>query len=334
MLIDSKKDIEVASWMGDFRKYLVDEGKSVNTVQAYLRVIQTFADWFAQANGQEMSPELMNSTDVRNFNAWNRDVAELSPATCNLRRAVLSVFCGWLQDEKHLVMFSFKKIKKAEEVKQAPRWLEASERNAVLRQIEQDVNAANTLFRKNRAIRDAAITAIMIFSGLRVGEVIALEIGDVTISPRAGKVNIRHGKGNKQRKVDLSSDTRDWLSMWLDLRRGETDPRAALFVDEHGKPIQTTRAIEKRVASLKRRCGVEDLTPHVLRHTCLKNIVDAGHPLTEVQLIAGHSRLETTARYVKPGQEDLASAIEDGQLGKMAKVKSMNAKGTNREGAK
>jgi site-specific recombinase XerC len=156
----------------------------------------------------------------------------------------------------------------------------------------------------------------MLFSGLRVSEVIALVIGDISMTARAGEVTIRHGKGNKQGSVELSSDTREWLKAWLAIR-GETDQKDMLFVGERGQPITTTRAIEKRVQGQRERCGVQKMTPHSLRHTCIKNVVDSGHPLSEAQAIARHSRLETTMRYARPGKEDLASAVEDGQLGRM-----------------
>ena len=71
----------------------------------------------------------------------------------------------------------------------------------------------------------------------------------------------------------------------------------------------TTRTVQRVVAEIGRLAGLE-VSPHDLRHTCLKRMVDAGTPLTVVQKIAGHKKLETTARYIKPGWGDLEKAVE------------------------
>ena len=78
------------------------------------------------------------------------------------------------------------------------------------------------------------------------------------------------------------------------------------------------RQAQKMVGALGERAKVEDLTPHALRHTCAKRMVDAGRPLTEIQKILGHEKLETTARYCQPGWEDLERAVESIILGEMA----------------
>jgi len=71
----------------------------------------------------------------------------------------------------------------------------------------------------------------------------------------------------------------------------------------------TTRQVQRVVAEIGRQAGIE-LTPHMLRHTFAKRLVDNGSPLTVAQKLLGHSRLDTTSRYVKPGWDDLARAVE------------------------
>jgi integrase/recombinase XerD len=68
--------------------------------------------------------------------------------------------------------------------------------------------------------------------------------------------------------------------------------------------------VQRRLDYYARRAGLEDVTPHALRHTFAKNLVDAGRPLTEVAALLGHARLNTTAVYTQPGQADLRQAVE------------------------
>jgi len=80
--------------------------------------------------------------------------------------------------------------------------------------------------------------------------------------------------------------------------------------------MRPARAIQKRIAEICRSAGIDEISPHRLRHTCAKRMLDAGRPLTEVQMILGHSSLNTTARYVTPGWEDLQAAVDSVAIGK------------------
>jgi len=125
------------------------------------------------------------------------------------------------------------------------------------------------------------------------------------LGERVGRVTVRRGKGDKFRQVPLAKEARRALRLWLDTRGADPGP---VFPSKR-TPRISTRAVIERVREIGRMAGVE-LTPHDLRHTCAKRMCDEGVPLTVVQKILGHSRLETTARYVKPGWDDLAAAVE------------------------
>ncbi len=190
----------------------------------------------------------------------------------------------------------------------APRWLDQSDFGQLMRRIERDRNSANTQQRRDRAVRDGALIALMVFAGLRVSEVIALRTQDVTIGERSGKVRVHLGKGEKYREVPLAKEARQALGDWLALT--ELKPESLVF---HGI---TQRAVQKRIAALRREAGLTELTPHRLRHTCAKRMLDAGRPITEVQKILGHANLNTTARYLTPGWEDLQAAVDSVAIGK------------------
>ena len=91
-----------------------------------------------------------------------------------------------------------------------------------------------------------------------------------------------------------------------------------LFRGENGAKI-SQRAVQKRLKAIGQRLGLDGLSPHALRHTCAKSMVDAGVGLNVVQKVLGHKRTTTTALYVTPGADDLAQAVDMGEMGRFAR---------------
>jgi integrase/recombinase XerD len=158
-----------------------------------------------------------------------------------------------------------------------------------------------------RPLRDGALLALLLDVGLRVSEVCALRLDDVVLNDRSGYLTVRSGKRGKYREIPLNAGARKALWAWLEVRP-EVDANV-VFTGRDLQPLRP-RGVQRRVAWYARRAGLEDVTPHVLRHSFAKNLVDAGRPLTEVAVLLGHARLSTTAIYTQPGQEDLRHAVE------------------------
>jgi len=164
----------------------------------------------------------------------------------------------------------------------------------------------NTPARRWAAVRDRAILAVLANAGLRVAELTALELADINIGERSGQAVVRRGKGGKLRTTALNREARRALADWLNLR-GQMDT-PAVFAGGRGERL-TTRQVQRIVADLAAAAGGE-ATPHTLRHTCAKSLLDSGAKLTEVQSLLGHARLDTTARYTTPSLADLQAAVE------------------------
>lgn len=301
-----------SSWLNEFVGFLA-ETRSEKTVASYTQDLRHFCAWFERVNGQKFEPGLLNTRDLRDYRTGCVEVEKSAPATWNRRRATLRILCTWCERAVGMKPIAFENALKAErEQEQAPRWLEPQEERRLLRQVEINVNAARTPLQRERALRDQAAIALMRFAGLRVEETAELELADLELGERSGTVSVR-GKRDKTRHVPLSSSAREALRGWLAVRGAtcsEDEPR--LF----GRIAP--RAIQKRVEELADLLRIEGLSCHALRHTCAKSMVDAGRPLTEVQRILGHEKLETTARYIMPGREDLARAVEAGEMGRIA----------------
>ena len=120
---------------------------------------------------------------------------------------------------------------------------------------------------------------------------------------------IRSGKGDVYREVPLNRPCREALRLLLTERRAAAESRdRALFVGPHGARL-TARSIDRAVRSVAARAGL-NLSAHVLRHTCVTNLVRAGNDLVLVAELAGHRRLETTRRYSLPSAADRQAAME------------------------
>lgn len=295
------------AWLSQFEEHVRASGSSERTIRAYGQDVRSFARWFRSVNGVELEPGLVTGVDLRAWRQHCLEVEKASPATWNRRRISMRVFTKWALGVGLVAYDPFQGVMAAEVVELAPRWLQPGDLAKIFRRLEQEINGARPGVWRQQAVRDQAMVALMALAGLREGEVVSLEVGDVFIGERSGKVVVRLGKGGKRREVPLNKEVRRALGMWLEVR-GNDGP-SALFTgcDSHGRV--TTRTVQRRVAEAGRLAGVS-LTPHDLRHTFAKRALDKGAPLTVVSRLLGHSRLETTARYVQPGWADFEQAVE------------------------
>jgi integrase/recombinase XerC len=149
-------------------------------------------------------------------------------------------------------------------------------------------------------LRDTAVAEILYGSGLRVSEVVALDIVDVDRGDRLIRVA---GKGGKERIVPLGSKAAQALEAYLPRRtevvtaRGHAPHATALFLNRCGDRM-STRSVQR----MTRRRGLEtsareSVNPHALRHSCATHLLDAGADLRVIQELLGHSSLSTTQRY-------------------------------------
>jgi len=165
------------------------------------------------------------------------------------------------------------------------------------------------------AARNYALVQLMLQAGLRVGEVAALRVADITMNDRSGSVRIRQGKGLKARDVPLNATGRRALKQHLD-QRGAPGKTAALFVSsrETAMPVRTIQAV---IASVARRARLTrvPVSAHTLRHTfALGYLRDNPGKLLELASLLGHESLDTTAIYTRPSRDDLAADLERSHL--------------------
>lgn len=279
-----------------FGQYLSASDKSENTIEAYLRDLRLFSEWFLSSNGEEMTPQGIAPIDVKEYKGYLLQVKLLKPASVNRKLASISAFCEWARNEHLIEANPTEGIGNVQEVELAPRWLTRKEQYALLRAVQKEGNP-----------RDETVVMLLLHTGLRVSEASSLQLSDIEISERKGQLTVRDGKGGKHRVIPLNADVRKALGTYLDIR-----PDAAhdyLLVGKQKGRLKPW-GIQYVASKYAYQARLDGVTPHTLRHTFAKNLVDAGVSLDKVATLLGHKNLNTTRMYTKPSTADLAEAVE------------------------
>jgi site-specific recombinase XerD len=279
----------------EFERYLGSQDRADKTVSDYLTDLRLFAEWYTQTRDEPFKPKSITPTDVRDYRSHLLNIKRQAPATINRRLVTLRVFCRWAMNVELIASDPTSGIKPVKQVQQAPHWLDRKDQYALRRATEKDGDP-----------RNLAIILLMLNTGLRVSEVAALKLDDVEMSDRKGQVTVR-GKGTKVRTIPLNADIRKALREYLTKR--PIVKHDGLFINQKGASLGRL-GIEYQVATLGRLAGLERVTPHMLRHSFAKNLVDQSVSLDQVAMLLGHRSLTTTARYTQPSQQDLARAVE------------------------
>src|SRR5579863_473740 len=158
-------------------------------------------------------------------------------------------------------------------------------------------------------VRDAALLAVLYGAGLRRAEVVQLDVSDLAMESGALVV---HGKGNKVRLAYVPESGRPLLATWVARRGGEAGP---LFLPVQKDGVIVTRrltegAIYKILERRARVAGVPHFSPHDCRGTFIGDLLDAGADMSTVKELAGHTSIETTARYDRRGERAKRSAAD------------------------
>lgn len=291
-MIDELEQVLIA-----YESWLLRQALAKNTQDAYRFHVRQYGAYLATRPATSQNPlhhPFARVYAVRDYKLYLKVERKAKPASVNLTLAAIDHFYQFLGYERT-------RVQREDLPQQSPRGLSPDEQKAFLRAVE-----------RSSSLRDQALARLLFYTGLRLSECAALNVDDVLISARKGKVIVRSGKGETYREVPLNAEVRQTLSDWLKERaRYFLIPRfsdSALFLNLKGRRL-STRAIDLVLRQFGANANLE-LSAHVLRHTCLTNLVRRGNDLVLVAEIAGHKRLETTRRYSLPSEQDREVAME------------------------
>lgn len=296
-----------------FAQWLREQDRSENSVSLYLIGLRDFTAWFESTGDKTLEPALITPLDVRAYRRYLQDTRQLKPSSVNSYIAAVRAFCRWAMSAGLASGDPTSGIKSVKIVAEAPRWLDRQEQYKLLRAAQEQAQLAELKAGADhtapvllRAYRDRAIVVLALNTGLRLSEIASLRTDSMTINARSGNVKVV-GKGNKARTVPLNKDARAAVSAWLEIRP-EIVGCATLFTSQKQRAL-TPRSVARRIEYVGLKAGIK-VTPHQLRHSLAKNLVDEGVSLDRVGMALGHASLDTTRRYTMPSRADMQDALE------------------------
>ena len=281
-----------------FERYLVQErARSAHTVRAYLGDVESLLI-HALTEGASSLQDL----ELGTLRRWlgEQSVAGMSRATLARRAATARSFTAWALREELIALDPALRLKAPKREKTLPGVLARPQMARLFAELEQRAAGGDAV-----PLRDLAVVELLYATGLRVGELVALDIDDLNQERRTLTVV---GKGNKERTVPYGQPAAAASRAWLDLGRPKlatAQSGPALFLGQRGNRLDQ-RQVRSVVERLFHGLGDTSATsPHALRHSTATHLLDGGADLRAVQEILGHSSLATTQIYTHVSVERL-----------------------------
>ncbi|MBI9047104.1 MAG: tyrosine-type recombinase/integrase [Anaerolineaceae bacterium] len=295
-----------------FKTHLINADRSEKTISGYVRDMSIFARWFLQTNSEDLTPQNLTPSDIREYRQHLQVQRRNKASTINRHLAAIRSYASWAVESGLIEVnpADASRIKGIKTEKLAPKWLDKKERFAVRREMEKRLQNAKSpkgayAFQN---IRNYAIVMLLMNTGLRIGELCDLRLVDITLTERKGSLAVLQGKGSKHREVPLNKTARGALQEWFELRKKDAVSSEHLFCSSSGKALKP-RSVQFVLKDLSEKIGVS-VTPHRLRHTFAKALIDQGIGIEKVASLLGHASLNTTKVYITPSLNDLENAVE------------------------
>jgi integrase/recombinase XerC len=283
----------------------LEKRMSRHTVSAYRRDLESLAAFCERRSYARW--DSLDTNQLRTF-AASEHAGGLSPRSVQRRLSAARTFFGYLQREGAAVGNPALEVRAPKIKKRLPETLDADQMGRLL-----DFRADDSL-----SVRDKAIMELFYSSGLRLSELVGLDLASLDMRDRTVRVT---GKGSKTRIVPFGKHARDALENWLQHRaRLAAGPRAAqrhaesrgtaLFLGRNGRPL-SVRSVQLRVAAWAQRRGLPmHVHPHMFRHSFATHLLESSADLRAVQELLGHADIGTTQIYTHLDFNHLASVYE------------------------
>jgi integrase/recombinase XerD len=253
---------------------------SWNTIQTYHGMLFYFINYF-----KDRGIEGINNLNIEEINRYMHEMSEKGRSFT------------WLNQSINAIKYYYRKVlhKPCDAA-----FIDRPRRHARTLPKVIDADYVMAIIKSIKNIKHRCIVMVMYSSGIRIGELVNLRIGDIQIA--RGLINIRHGKGNKDRVSVLGTNIIQYLEEYLKLYK----PKRWLFEGTNGGPYSAVsiRSIVKR-ATMDLQTGVK-VTPHVFRHSFATHSLEMGTDLRYIQELLGHQSSKTTEIYTHVSNRELA----------------------------
>lgn len=259
------------------------EGCSERTLEYYRSTIKTMLG-MVKIPVRQMTTEML-----RDYLSQYQGINNCGKVTIDNIRRNLSSFFSWLEEEDHILKSPIRRIHKIKTKK-------------VVKEIISDENM-EVLRDGCCEVRDLAMIDMLASTGIRVGELVNLDIADLNFEERECIV---YGKGDKERKVYFDARTKLHIQKYIETRN---DSNPALFVSLNA-PYQRLQisGVEIRLRELGRELQICNIHPHKFRRTMATRAIDKGMPIEQVQKLLGHQQIDTTMQYAMVNQSNVKSS--------------------------
>lgn len=259
------------------------EGCSEKTLAYYRKTIETMIATVGKP------AQHVTTDDIRQYLTAYQLQRKAGKVTIDNIRRILATFYSWLEDEDYIVKSPVRRIHKVKTAK-------------VIKDTYSD-EALEQMRDHCSSLRDLAIIDLLASSGMRVGELVALNREDINFNERECVV---FGKGNKERLVYFDARTKIHLQNYL-ISRTDNDP--ALFVTLRAPHVRLQiGGVEMRLRRLGEKLSIPKVHPHKFRRTLATTAIDKGMPIEQVQQLLGHQKIDTTMHYAMVKQQNVKLA--------------------------
>ena len=341
VLTDFSYDTHMHPTIEEYLAYLVEKGRSPLTTKAVRSDLSGFAAWWEDERDRPFAPDLLREFDVHTWRLHRQRDTATAPATLNRALISLRAYLAWAHKTGLITSNPTDDIKLLPTSNPTPRSIPSAAVDALLRAVQSEQS-------ERVRLRDDALLALLVHAGLRVQETCDIQMRDLDLDGMT--VTIRRGKSSRTRRVMLNAETVAVLRRYMNQLRcpdgfpaiGSEAECEALLVGfdqtSAGQPMrpgvnqrQIQRVVVQRahgaadrlradadsIRSQERATVLRDLarqldetTPHTLRHSLARRMLESGANLAMVQRTLGHSSIATTGMYLTPSDDDVRAAME------------------------
>lgn len=256
------------------------EGCSEKSIKYYKSTIENMLKDINKA------VNIITTEDLRGYLAKYYKNSNCSKVTIDNVRRILSTFFSWLEDENYVLKSPVRRIRKIKTGK-------------IVKETYTDENL-EVMRDSCNEIRDLSMIDLLNSTGMRVGELVKLNIDDIDFNERECIVE---GKGDKQRRVYFDAKTKIHLQRYLDSREDDNEALFVSLLKPHNR--LNISGVEIRMRSMGRKLNISKVHPHKFRRTLATRAIDKGMPIEQVQQLLGHQKIDTTLQYAMVNQNNV-----------------------------